>query len=546
MSLASMPLPSDPAALRALAAGLQAELARKELEIAANAAEIHAKTLHIEKLKVQLATLRRSRFGRSSEKLEGEIEQLELLIGELETDQAEAESRAEVDPVRPDPAKPRPRRAAVRRPLPAHLPREIVTHALPCACPGCGGTTFSRIGQDEREVLEYVPSSFKVIRHIRPKLSCRACESIVQPPMPSLPIERGLPGPGLIAHVLVSKYCDHTPLHRQTGIYAREGVELDRATLADWVGAAVFLLAPLAEAIGRHVRAGTVLHADDTPVPVLSPGLGRTKTGRLWILVRDERPWGSPSPPATLYRYSADRRGVHAEALLASCRGFLHADGYAGFDKLYAPTTPAGGPGLIEVACWSHARRKFYDVYQATASPIALEALERIAALFAIEAAIRGRAPDDRLAARQEHARPRLDGLQAFLDTSLARISGKSSLAQAIRYTLSRWTALTRYLVDGRLEVSNNAAERGIRPLALGRKNYLFCGSDAGGQRAACLYTIIETAKMNGLNPEAYLADLLARIADHPIRQVDALLPWRWTPSQTQRTQPTPDSAQSG
>ena len=389
MSLASTPLPSDPAALRALAAGLQAELARKELQIAANAAEIHAKTLHIEKLKVQLAVLRRARFGRSSEKLEGEIEQLELLIGELETDQAEAERQAEPEPARRDPATARPRRPAVRRPLPAHLPRETVTHAPPCTCPGCGGTVFSRIGQDEREVLEYVPSSFKVIRHVRPKLSCRACESIVQPPMPSLPIERGLPGPGLVAHVLMSKYCDHTPLHRQAGIYAREGVQLDRATLADWVGSAVFLLSPLAEAIGRHVRAGGALHADDTPVPVLSPGLGRTKTGRLWVLVRDERPWGSSSPPAAFYRYSADRKGVHAVALLASCRGFLHADGYAGFDKLYAPTTPAGDPALIEVACWSHARRKFYDVHQATASPIAFEALEQIAALFAIETAIR-------------------------------------------------------------------------------------------------------------------------------------------------------------
>jgi transposase len=545
MSLASMELPSDPTALRTLAAGLQAELARRELEIAANAAEIHAKTLHIEKLKVQLAVLRRARFGRSSEKLEGEIEQMELLIGELETDQAEAESQAEADPARRDPAKARPRRPAVRRALPAHLPRETVTHAPPCTCPGCGGTVFSRIGQDEREVLEYVPSSFKVIRHIRPKLSCRACESIVQPPMPSLPIERGLPGPGLVAHVLVSKFCDHTPLHRQTGIYAREGVELDRATLADWVGAAVFLLAPLADAIGRHVRAGAALHADDTPVPVLSPGLGRTKTGRLWILVRDERPWGSPSPPAAFYRYSADRKGVHAEALLASCRGFLHADGYAGFDKLYAPKTPAGDPALIEVACWSHARRKFYDVHQATASPIAFEALQQIAALFAIEAAARGQAPDHRVAARQEHARPRLGRLQTFLQASLARISGKSTLAQAIRYTLAHWTALTRYLADGRLEISNNAAERGIRPLALGRKNYLFCGSDAGGQRAACLYTIIETAKMNAINPEAYLADVLARIADHPIRQIDALLPWRWTPSQTEGLNPTPNTARS-
>ncbi len=543
MSLASMPLPSDPAALRVLAAGLQAELARKELEIAANAAEIHAKTLHIEKLKMQLAVLRRARFGRSSEKLEHEIEQLELLIGELETDQANELARTAAKLARPGGAKSRERQPAVRRPLPAHLPRETVTHAPPCACPGCGGTVFGRIGQDEREVLEYVPSSFKVIRHVRPKLSCRACETIVQPPMPSLPIERGLPGPGLVAHVLVSKFCDHTPLHRQTGIYAREGVDLDRATLADWVGAAVFLLTPLADAIGRHVRAGVALHADDTPVPVLSPGLGRTKTGRLWVLVRDERPWGSQVPPAAFYRYSADRKGVHAEALLASCRGFLHADGYAGFDKLYAALAPKGEPALIEVACWSHARRKFYDVHQATASPIALKALEQIAVLFAIEAAIRGRVPDDRAAARQEHAQPMLDGLRGFLDTSLARISGKSTLAKAIRYTLSRWTALTHFVADGRLEMSNNAAERGIRPLALGRKNYLFCGSDAGGQRAACLYTLIETAKMNGINPEAYLADLLARIADHPIRQIDTLLPWRWTPFQTAGPEPTSNTA---
>ena len=377
-------------------------------------------------------------------------------------------------------------------------------------------------------MLEYVPSSFKVICHVRPKLSCRACETVVQMPMPPLPIERGLPGAGLLAHVLVSKFCDHTPLHRQSGIYAREGVELDRATLADWVGSSVFLLRPLAEAIGRHIRAGVTLHADDTPVPVLSPGLGKTKAGRL--LVRDERPWGSDAAPAAFYRYSADRRGLHAEMLLAGCRRFLHADGYAGLGKLYQPTKPSGDPALIEVACWSHARRKFYDVHQASASPIALEALQRIAALFALESEIRGRPPDRRVAARHEQARSLLEQLRAFLDRSLTRISGKSALAQAIRYALSRWAALSRYVDDGRLEMSNNAAERSIRPLALGRKNYLFCGSDAGGDRAACIYTIIETAKMNGINPQAYLADILARIADHPSRQIDALLPWRWKP----------------
>jgi transposase len=383
MSLATLPLPDDPTALRDLAVDLQAELARKDIEIAANAAEIHAKTLHIEKLKMQLAVLRRARFGRSSEKLDHAIEQLELLIGELEADTGAVEARNIAgDPgARQDPGQPVKRRERiqpVRKPLPPHLPRETITHEAACTCPGCGGTVFSRIGQDEREVLEYVPSSFKVIRHIRPKLSCRACETIVQPPMPSLPIERGRPGPGLLAQVLVAKFCDHTPLHRQAGIYAREGVELDRSTLADWVGRSVFLLAPLAEAIGRHVRAGQVLHADDTTVPVLAPGTGKTRTGRLWVVVRDERPFGSDIPPAAYYRYSPDRKGIHAQALLGRCHGFLHADGYAGFDSLYRPTTPDGAPPLIEVACWSHVRRKFYDIHHASASPIALEAMERI------------------------------------------------------------------------------------------------------------------------------------------------------------------------
>jgi transposase len=531
MSLATDPLPANLSALRIFAADLQAELARKDIEIAANAAEIHAKTLHIEKLKMQLAVLRRARFGHSSETLNRDIEQLELLIGALEQDAAAEDARTSTTgpDTKNDPKPTHQRKQPVRTSLPAHLPRETVTHEPACTCPGCGGTTFSRIGQDEREVLEYVPSSFKVIQHVRPKLSCRSCETIVQAPMPSLPIERGRPGPSLIAHVLVSKYCDHSPLHRQSVIYAREGVELDRATLADWVGKAEFLLSPLAEAIGRHVRAGAALHADDTTVPVLAPGLGKTKTGRLWVVVRDERSWGSAVPPAAFYRYSANRQGIHAEALLGTCRGFLHADGYAGFEKLYRPTMPDGEPPLVEIACWSHTRRKFYEVHHATASPIALEALERIAVLFAIESSIRGRPPYQRAAAREEHARPLLEQLKAFLDTSLNRVSGKSALAQAIRYALSRWQALTRYVTDGRLEMSNNAAERAMKPPVLGRKNYLFCGSDAGGQRAACIYTIIETAKMCGINPQTYLADVLNRIADHPIRQIDTLLPWRWS-----------------
>ena len=312
-------------------------------------------------------------------------------------------------------------------------------------------------------MLEYVPSRFKVIQHVRPKLSCRSCETIVQAPMPSLPIERGRPGPGLIAHVLVSKYCDHTPLHRQSVIYAREGVQLDRATLADWVRKAEFLLAPLAEMIGRHVSAGAALHADDTTVPVLAPGLGKTKTGRLWVVVRDERPWGSVVPPAAFsllgesHGHPCGGAAWHLPGLSA-CRWICRVR------RLYRPTTPNGEPTLVEVACWSHARRKFYEVHHATASPIALEALERIAALFAIESSIRGRPSDQRGAAREEHARPLLVRLKTFLDTSLNRVSGKSALAQAIRYTRSRWQALTRYVTDGRLEMSNDAAERAMKP----------------------------------------------------------------------------------
>jgi transposase len=328
MSLATATLPTDPDALRAFAARLQAEL--------------YAKSLHIEKLKAELALLKRARYGRSSER----IEQLELLIGELEADEAEHEAKepaAAPDKPRSTSSPPR-----GRQPLPAHLPRERVEHEAACACPACGSTRLSRIGADEREILEYVPSHFKVVVHVRPKLSCRQCETITQPPLPSLPIERGRPGPALLAHVLVAKYVDHSPLHRQSTIYARAGVELDRSTLADWVGHGAALLQALADGITRHAKAGTALHADDTPVPVLDPGRQKTKMGRLWVLVRDERPWGGPAPPAVTYLYSPDRKGEHAQALLTSCRGFLHADGYAGFNRLYQPAELAP---LTEVGC---------------------------------------------------------------------------------------------------------------------------------------------------------------------------------------------------
>jgi transposase len=508
------------------------QLAERDRQIAVRDAELYAKTLQIEHLKAQLALLRRARFGRSSEKLDREIEQLELMIGEFEEGLAESTARAEqAEPKTesPAPAK-KAHKPTGRKPLPPHLPREQIMHLPQGACGCCGGTVLRKIADEVTEVLEYVPSSFKVVEHVRPKMSCRACETIMQAPLPSLPIERGRPGPGLLAHVAVSKYADGLPLYRQSEIYARQDVDIDRSTMADWIGRTAALLSPLTEAIGRHVCAGPVLHADDTTVPVLEPGRGQTRTGRLWVVVRDERPFAGTAPPAAYYRYSPDRRGEHAVALLGSCRGLLHADGYAGFNALFVDDPKAAKPRLAEVACWAHARRKIFEVFEATASPFAKEALERIAELFAIEAGINGCAADQRLSVRQQQAVPLLAELNAFLQKVLGQISGKSKLAQAIRYATSRWTALTRYTTDGRLEMTNNAAERAIRPLALTRKNYLFAGSDSGGVRAAAMYTIIESAKMTGLDPEAYLRDVLARIADHPINRIGALLPWNWTP----------------
>jgi transposase len=459
-----------------LIAEKEALLAERDRLIAVRDAELYSKTLQIEHLKAQLAVLRRARFGRSSEKLDREIEQLELLLGELEEGVAESKARSEQaekkEPAVPARAKPTNRQPGGRKPLPAHLPRERIVHEPAPACACCGGTVLRKLGEDVTELLEYVPSSFKVIQLARPKLSCRACETIVQAPLPSFPIERGRPGPGLLAHIAVAKYADGLPLYRQSAIYARERIDLDRSTLADWVGRMAALLDPLVQAIGRHVCAGSVLHADDTTVKVLAPGQGRTRIGRLWAVVRDERAFGGAATPAAFYRYSPDRRAEHAQALLGSCRGFLHADGYAGFNSLFADDPKSGQPRLTEVACWAHARRNIYEVYQSTASPLAKEALERIAELFEIETRINGRAPQERLAVRQQEAVPLLRKLESYLNNALSQISGKSTLAKAIRYALSRWIALTRYTTDGRLEMTNNAVERAIRPLAMTESFY--------------------------------------------------------------------------
>jgi len=529
-------LPRNVAVLHSIIAAQAADVAAereareaRDAELAAARAGLLAKALEIEKLKLQIARLKRAQFGRSSEKIARTIEQLELVLEELEAETPAAAAAADPVPASdsaPDaePSSSAKSKRSGRKPPPEHLARREVVHEPSCTCPACGGE-MRKVGEDVTEILDYIPGRFEVIRHVRPAFSCRSCESMVQEPMPSLPIERGQPGAGLLAHVLVGKYCDHLPLYRQSGIYAREGVDLDRATLADWVGKATALMAPLIEKIADHVMAAEKLHADDTPVPVLAPGTGKTKTGRLWVYLRDERPHGGLAPPAVVYRYSPDRRGEHPRAHLIGFRGFLQSDGYSGFGPLYK-CTDGQDATVTEVACWAHVRRKFYDIHVATGAPIATEALQRIGQLFDIERAAMGRPPDERRRIRQSSARPVIDDLAKFLDASLATISGRSELAGAIRYARSRWTALTRYLDDGSLEISNNAAERSIRPLALGRKNYLFAGSDSGGVRAAAAYTLIETAKLNGLDPEAYLRDILGRIADHPINRIAELLPW--------------------
>jgi len=484
-------------------------------EVDALRQQVGALTEENEHLKLLVAKYRRMHFGQKAES-QTQLGQFDLALA-YEPLTIKATESVTPSPAANDAALEK--RARKRKPFPETLPRETLTH-LPEAncCPECGGY-FKPLGEDVSEMIEYVPASFKVVRHVRPKLACAHCDHIAQADAPSRPIPRGIAGPALLAHMLVGKFCDHLPLYRQSAIYARSGLDLDRALLAEWVGYCHELLSPLVETIRRYVLGGAKVHADDTPLPVLSPGKGRTKTARLWTYVRDDRPAGSDNPPAVWFAYSEDRKGHHPREHLKSFRGVLQADAYAGFNALYETGD------IQEAACWPHARRKFVDVYRAQASPIAAEAITRIATLYAIEARVRGQSPEERRIVRQAEARPRLHELRDWLETQNQRVSRKSGIADAIGYALNQWSALLYYTTDGRVEIDNNAAERALRSVALGRKNFLFGGSDAGGERAASMYCLIGSAKFNDIDPEAYLCTILSRIADHPINRIDELLP---------------------
>ena len=535
MSTDADELPTDIEALteliRAERAERQIERARRiaaEAKLAVRDAELSKRMVEIEHLRSILTKMRRQRYGRSSEKLDAAIEQLELGLDDAEIGLAEMQAKAAAERQAQQATSRAPRKPAVRKPLPDHLPREVVVlePTLTCRCddPSCR----TRIREDVTEVLERLPSQMKVIRYVRPVYACRACQMITQAPAPDLPILKGYAGPGLISWIAISKYCDGLPLYRLSGMLAREGIEIERAVMADWMGHLVWWIDPLVELIAQHVMSAGVIHADDTPIKVLAPGHGRTVTGRLWNYVVDHRPWAGSHAPAALFRYSPDRKGERPQEHLASFKGFLHADAYAGYTELYAPR--AGTPPCIaHVACMAHARRHFFDAFEETKSPVAAEALRRIGELYAIEADINGNCAEVRLARRRARAVPLLDEMKCWLESERQRLPRKTGVAKAINYCLARWDALTRYTSDGRLAIDNNVAERALRTVAVTRKSYLFLGSDEGGRRAAAIYSIVESARLNGLDPNAYLADVIDKMAKGwPRNRLADLLPWQW------------------
>jgi transposase len=532
------PLPDDVEALKALLATATQRADEAEAQLANARAQESATEAVIAHLKLQIAKLKREQYGASAERTRRLLDQMELQLEDLEADAAEDDLAAEVAAEKTATVTAFERKRPVRKPFPEHLPRERVVVPAPCSCPACGGSRLSKLGEDVTETLEVIPRAWKVIQTVREKFSCRDCEKITQPPAPFHVVPRGWAGPSFLAMLLFEKYGQHQPLNRQAERFAREGVPLSTSTLADQVGAASFALMPLYRLIEAHVLAAERLHGDDTTVPVMAKG--KTDTARLWVYVRDDRPFAGTDPPAALFHYSRDRRGEHPRAHLASWSGILQADAYGGYGELYAAGRQPGP--VLEAGCFAHARRKFFELADVAAaarkksrneragmiSPIALEAVQRLDALFDIERSINGKIAAERLAMRQELSAPLIAEFHVWLTTQLAKLSRNHDLAKAINYMLRRWDAFTRFLDDGRVCITNNAAERALRCVPLGRKAWLFCGSDRGGQRAAVLYSLIQTARLNDVDPQAWLADVLARIADHPINRLDELLPWNW------------------
>jgi transposase len=545
MDTAVSPLPNNMEALKALVleATRQAEVAVQraadaEAQLANARARESATEAVIAHLKLQIAKLRREQYGASAERTRRLLEQMELQLEDLEADAAQDDLEAEVAAAKTTNVVAFERKKPVRKPFPDHLPRERVVIPAPCSCPTCGGERLSKLGEDVTETLEVIPRAWKVIQTVREKFSCRDCEKIMQPPAPFHVVPRGWAGPSFLAMLLFEKYGQHQPLNRQADRFAREGVPLSVSTLADQVGAASFALMPIIRLIEAHVFAAERLHGDDTTVPVMAKG--KTDIARLWDYVRDDRPFGGTDPPAVVFYYSRDRRGEHAQAHLATWSGILQADAFAGYGELYAPERQ---PGLIlEAGCFAHARRKFFELADVEGAarkksrgekagiiyPIALDAVLKLDALFDIERSINGKSAAERLAVRRELSAPLMAELHNWLKAQLAKLSRNHDLAKAINYMLRRWDAFTRFLDDGRICLTNNAAERALRCVPLGRKAWLFCGSDRGGQRAAIMYTLIQTCRLNDVDPQAWLADVLARIADHPVSRLDELLPWNW------------------
>ena len=524
-------LPDDIDALKAL-------LLKERAEVAAAHAKLSDSDAIIAHLKLQIAKLKREQHGQSSERSSRLIDQLELQLEEVEATASEDDLLAEMAAAKTTQVAAFTRKKPARKPFPEHLPRERILHPTPTSCPCCGGAKLSKLGEDITETLEVIPRSWKVIQHVREKVSCRDCETISQAPAPFHVIPRGWAGPSLLAMILFEKYGQHQPLNRQAERYAREGVELSLSTLADQVGHCAVALAPLVERLRAYVMSAERLHGDDTTVPVLARG--KTDIARSWVYVRDDRPFGGTGPPAAMFYYSRDRTGSHVYEHLEGWSGILQADAYSGYNKLYAADRQPAP--ILEAACWSHGRRKFFvlaDIEAAAqarakgekpaiVSPLALEAVRRIDALFDIERTINGKSPEERLAVRREHSAPLVADLHAWMREHRAGLSGKNEVAKAMDYMLKRWAAFARFLEDGRICLTNNAAERALRGIALGRKSWLFAGSDRGGQRAAVMYALIVTAKMNDVDPQAWLADVLARIADHPASKLDQLIPWNW------------------